>query len=143
MTLLLAGTNLLTKDMIKEQELKTEETARKVVLPQPTALRQRMGIFSCPQGRGNSLGYIFTTEADSYGGALKVMTGISEAGKVTGVSILSIDDTPGLGMNAKNEVFAAGICRTSGRRLRGGNRRPGPARGKSTPLRVPPLPTRP
>lgn len=30
MTLLLAGTNLLTKDMIKEQELKTEETARKV-----------------------------------------------------------------------------------------------------------------
>ena len=53
-----------------------------------------------------------------YGGALKVMTGISEEGKVTGVSILSIDDTPGLGMNAKMKAFAASIYReVPGRRL--------------------------
>ena len=104
MTLLLAGTNLLTKDMIKEQELKTEETARKVVFASADSFEAKDGYFLALKD-GETIGYIFTTEADSYGGALKVMTGISEAGKVTGVSILSIDDTPGLGMNAKNESF--------------------------------------
>ena len=33
------------------------------------------------------------------------MTGISTDGTVTGVSILSISDTPGLGMNAEKESF--------------------------------------
>ena len=93
MTLLLAGTNLLTKDMIKEQELKTEETARKVVFASADSFEAKDGSFLALKD-GETVGYIFTTEADSYGGALKVMTGISEAGKVTG-----------LGMNAKNESF--------------------------------------
>ena len=33
------------------------------------------------------------------------MTGFSADGKITGVEILTIDDTPGLGMNAKKEEF--------------------------------------
>jgi len=33
------------------------------------------------------------------------MVGIDTSGKVTGVSILSISETAGLGMNAKNESF--------------------------------------
>ena len=104
MTLLLAGTNLLTKDLIKEQELKTEETARKMVFASADCFESKDGYFLALKD-GETVGCVFTTEANSYGGALKVMTGISEEGKVTGVSILSIDDTPGLGMNAKNESF--------------------------------------
>ena len=64
MTLLLAGTNLLTKDLIKEQELKTEETARKMVLPQPTALSRRTVISLRAKG-WETVGYVFTTEANT------------------------------------------------------------------------------
>ncbi|NLG93227.1 MAG: FMN-binding protein, partial [Clostridiales bacterium] len=41
----------------------------------------------------------------SYGGDLNVMTGIDKNGKVTGVVLLTIKDTPGLGLNAQNESF--------------------------------------
>lgn len=104
MTLLLVGTNLLTRDQIQAQTVKTEETARKMVFPDADSFDEKEGYFIAVKD-GKTAGYVFTTEANSYGGALKVMTGISEEGKVTGVSILSIDDTPGLGMNAKNESF--------------------------------------
>lgn len=33
------------------------------------------------------------------------MTGISTEGNVTGVTILSLNETPGLGMNAQNETY--------------------------------------
>ena len=51
------------------------------------------------------MGYIFTTEASGYGGKLKVMTGISSDGTITGISFLSIDETPGLGMNAQKDSY--------------------------------------
>lgn len=33
------------------------------------------------------------------------MTGINTEGEITGVTILSLDETPGLGMNAQNASF--------------------------------------
>ena len=53
------------------------------------------------------MGYVFTTTASSYGGQIRVMTGISTDGTITGVSLLEISDTPGLGMNAEREEFRA------------------------------------
>ena len=48
---------------------------------------------------------VFTTTAKSYGGEISVMVGIKADGTVSGVELLSINDTPGLGMNAKNPEF--------------------------------------
>lgn len=105
-TALLAGTNLLTKDKIAEQERLAEETSRMTVSPgAETFSASDDGTYYIAEAGGEAIGYVFTTTASSYGGQIKVMTGISTDGTVTGVSILSISDTPGLGMNAEKESF--------------------------------------
>ena len=49
-------------------------------------------------------GYVVTvTDSDGYGGDIKFTVGISTEGKVLGVSFLSISETAGLGMRAKQD----------------------------------------
>ena len=60
---------------------------------------------------GDTIGYVFKTSAKGYGGDIDLMVGIDTSGKVTGVSILSISETAGLGMNAKNESFIKSVHR--------------------------------
>ena len=86
----LAGTNLLTRDRIAEAAAKKAEESRMVVLPQAETFEEL---------------YVFETEGKGYGGTVKVMTGISAEGKITGVVILSHGETPGLGANAEKESF--------------------------------------
>lgn len=51
---------------------------------------------------GNSLGYVLTmTGHEGYGGDITFTMGISADGTLNGISILSIAETPGLGMNAE------------------------------------------
>lgn len=55
---------------------------------------------------GNIIGYIVSaTSKEGYGGNISLSVGFDMSGKVTGVSILSISETAGLGMEAKNESF--------------------------------------
>lgn len=50
------------------------------------------------------LGCIATvTTPNGYGGDIQIALGVDVDGKVSGVEILAIDETPGLGMNAKGE----------------------------------------
>ena len=48
---------------------------------------------------------MFETGASGYGGTVSVMTGIDAEGSITGVVILSHDETPGLGANATKSSF--------------------------------------
>lgn len=55
---------------------------------------------------GNVIGHIITaSSADSYGGTVKVSVGITKEGMITGVEVLEISDTPGLGMKATEPAF--------------------------------------
>ena len=54
---------------------------------------------------GQTVGYVFETEASGYGGTVSVMTGIDAEGNITGVVLLSHDETPGLGANAEKPDF--------------------------------------
>lgn len=50
---------------------------------------------------GNCIGYVFSlTSTQGYGGNIELMAGYTNDGTVSGVSILSISETPGLGMRA-------------------------------------------
>ena len=52
------------------------------------------------------LGYIVSvTTPNGYGGDIQVAIGINKDGKIAGTQILAIDETPGLGMNAKGEFI--------------------------------------
>ncbi len=55
---------------------------------------------------GSVIGYAITvTSKEGYGGDITFTVGINNEGVVTGVSILSISETAGLGMNAKEKSF--------------------------------------
>lgn len=52
------------------------------------------------------IGYVVTvTDKEGYGGNIKISVGILSDGTVNGVSILSISETAGLGMNATKPEF--------------------------------------
>ena len=104
-TLALAGTNLLTKNRIAQQEILAEEESRQVVLPQAEVFEETDGYVIGKTDSGETAGYIFVTEAKGYGGTIKVMTGISSNGTVTGVKILSHGETVGLGANVEKDSF--------------------------------------
>ena len=55
---------------------------------------------------GNTIGYLITTTSkDGYKGDIQISTGITTEGNITGIGFLSIDETPGLGMKAKEPAF--------------------------------------
>ena len=108
-TTLLAFANSVTAPIIDELAVKTEMESRKkvCVLAEEFVDKNDNGI-SYAVGvdkDGNELGMVFTTTAKSYGGEILVMTGVDMDGKVSGVELLSINDTAGLGMNATKADF--------------------------------------
>lgn len=51
-----------------------------------------------------AIGYVFTvTSHDGYSGDIKYSVGVDNDGTVMGISLLSISETPGLGMKAKED----------------------------------------
>lgn len=55
---------------------------------------------------GNKLGYIVTiTDSEAYSGSIQMAVGIMSDGTVKGISFLSINETPGLGMKADEDSF--------------------------------------
>lgn len=102
----LAGTNLLTMDKIAQQQALKAESSRKIVLEAAQSFQEENGgEYYTGLADGQAVGYVFETESKGYGGTVKVMTGISTEGEVTGVVILSHSETPGLGANAENPDF--------------------------------------
>lgn len=55
---------------------------------------------------GDKLGYIITvTDEEAYNGSLTMTVGVDMDGSVKGISFLDLNETPGLGMKAKDESF--------------------------------------
>ena len=55
---------------------------------------------------GDIIGYVLTvTTSEGYGGDITFMVGIRNDGSVNGISMLTISETAGLGMNAQSEEF--------------------------------------
>lgn len=126
--LLLGGVYEITKDRIAEQEKLKEQNSYQAVFPAATAFetpsenavttandaQTASGDFGSVTIDGyvkaaddsSDLGYVVkVTTHEGYGGDISLSVGIDMDGKVTGVEILSISETAGLGMNAQKESF--------------------------------------
>ena len=108
----LAGVNAITKDAIAANQAKKTQDALAVVLPdagdlQPVALSGDTGIVSEVYTDGES--FAVKVLPGGFDGEITMMVGIVE-GKVSGISVISHTETPGLGavaaaQNAKGEAF--------------------------------------
>lgn len=126
----LGGTYEITKEPIARQEALAKEKAYRDVFEKASefknveitgeleaAIRQELDregcraqtveeIMEAADKNGDLLGYAFTVvSGEGYGGDIRFSMGVKEDGTVTGLSILSISETAGLGMNADTPEF--------------------------------------
>lgn len=63
-------------------------------------------IVTAYDNNGEILGYVITvTDKEAYGGEVQFTVGISNDKVIKGISFLSIDETPGLGMKANDDSY--------------------------------------
>ncbi|MCR5834995.1 MAG: RnfABCDGE type electron transport complex subunit G [Lachnospiraceae bacterium] len=63
-------------------------------------------IVEARDGSGKCIGYVITvTDNEAYGGKITFSVGIGNDKTIYGISFLSINETPGLGMRAKEDSF--------------------------------------
>ncbi|MDR1211425.1 MAG: FMN-binding protein [Spirochaetaceae bacterium] len=106
-----------TKETIAWREQTALETALKELFPDGDSFEDISGTIVSPDGtvrfasqyavrRGGALiGAALNSSGPSYGGPVSVLVGTGTDGKVSGVKILSISDTPGLGANASSPRY--------------------------------------
>lgn len=108
---LLAGTNELTKEPIAQLQVQKADEAKLQVCPYAVSFDGQettdvpVEFYRGYDENGNVVGYAIPSSHKGYGGEVEIMVGISLQGEITGVNILSINETPGLGMNATKESF--------------------------------------
>lgn len=105
----------VTKDRIAEQDRLAQESSLKSALPDAAGFEQVTdpdvldaaqsaagevkvgGVFAALDGSGNEIGWGLRIGSRGYGGYVQLVIGLDRSGKVTGVSVLSHNETPGLG----------------------------------------------
>ena len=108
---LLAVTNSVTAPKIAQVNAENEAQARLIVFAdakdfgEETTNADGIRLIPALDANGATIGYVAVTVEKGYGGDISVMTGVDLDGKVTGVSILSMSETAGLGANATKESF--------------------------------------
>ena len=110
---LLGAVNIATKDKIAEQEVIAKEKSMKEVLPAANSFGEEQKnenkdykiIKNYSEGldqNGETVGYTFSVSTKGFNTGLNLMIGIDKDGIVTGVDVLTHEETPGLGANADN-----------------------------------------
>ena len=107
-TLLLVLCNSLTEDRIAALKAETETKAKTEVLKGAVEFEsiKAEGAAEGYMGKdadGNTVGYCFKVEPSGFGGKITVMVGVTTDGKVSGVKITNMSETPGLGAKANEE----------------------------------------
>lgn len=117
--LILGFVNQLTKEPIaRQQELKIQKACA-AVFEQADSFAEtgtgaetaayepadgvRLGtVYTAYGADGIVMGYVLSvTSTEGYGGDIELMMGVTTEGKLNGISLLSISETPGLGMQAE------------------------------------------
>ena len=92
----------VTKAPIAAQEEKTKQEAYKAVFKDAA----KFDTVKLDHKNGKELGYVFSvTNPEGYGGDVSLSVGVRDDGTVNGYETLSISETAGLGMKAKEPEF--------------------------------------
>lgn len=106
-TLILALTNMLTEGKIAENAAAKAAESRMQVLQAADyeQLDDEGRVYEALDSGGSQIGVVVVTEVSGYGGTIEVMTGIWSSGRVSGVTVLSMSETPGMGEKTKENDF--------------------------------------
>ena len=106
---ILALCNSLTVDTIAKINLEKAENARIQVLSEADSFEKadyqgESEIYIGKKG-DDKVGYCVSAAPKGFGGAIEMMVGIDNDLSITGVTIVNMSETPGLGSKASNEDF--------------------------------------
>lgn len=120
--LLLAFVNEKTAPLIAANELKSQQEALKKVMPDAAefeeyevddALNEAVseynceinGVYAAKTSDNKNAGMCAILTGSGYDSGLQIAVGVDSEHKVTGIEIISSNETPGLGQNASKEDF--------------------------------------
>lgn len=108
----LSVTYIFTAPKIEEQKKLEINRALKEVLPEATefkrvtkTVKDKTETFYIGLKDNLKIGAAFIMSPTGYSGPIEMMVGIDNRGIISGVKIISIKETPGLGMNAEGPKF--------------------------------------
>lgn len=105
----LALTYSLTKPMLQQRQQQTATAANKKVMPDAHSFNEKkidaFVYYEAVDEDGKVIGYVFDTTAKGYSSEFTIKTGISSRGKIVGIDLLNLNETPGLGQNALEDDF--------------------------------------
>lgn len=113
--LLLAFTNMITKDKIAENTLLEQNAAKQEVLSDATNFTEVenaekpdmvKAVFEGKDGTGHVVGWCVNVAPFGYGGEVDLMVGILPDGTVSGMKVVSHSETAGLGAKASEPEFS-------------------------------------
>lgn len=109
---MLGFVNQMTSPVISEQIAQANDLARKSILSQADSFEKIDNDFGPDvvevyKGLSGSkvVGYTIKTAPNGYSGEIETTTGITSDGIISGVSLGTMNETPGLGAKAKDEEF--------------------------------------
>ncbi len=119
---MLAFVNAKTKPLIDENAIIKEQNAMNSVMESAASfdeveitadIEETAGRFGgtvekaylAKDASGNTVGACVITETSGYDVGIETVTGVDADNKVTGVDIIAMNETPGLGANAQNDAF--------------------------------------
>ncbi len=117
----LAYVNGVTEPIIAENNRLAEQESLKEVFPgadgfldaksaeeltaQGFAVTERISKVYEAQKNGETIGYVVSAISSGYGGSIHLFVGISKEASITGVSLVSHNETPGLGSKGAEPAF--------------------------------------
>lgn len=102
----LSVTYVVTKDKIEQQKKAELNLAlSSECIPGSCTIEEKKDYFIGFDKKQRKIGYAFRVSPRGYGGAIDMVVGIDTKGRVIGVKILSMNETPGLGMRASESGF--------------------------------------
>jgi electron transport complex protein RnfG len=109
--------NYITKDRIAEIKAEKTAAAMEEVLPadsyEEVSYTGGDSLVAKVYKAGDA-GYVVEVLPSGFGGAIDMMVGVDASGTVTGVSIIDMSETSGLGANASKEEFRSQFVGATG-----------------------------
>jgi len=107
---LLAGVNTLTRSKIAAQALAEEQSALKEVMPLAAKFTevkpgQEILYYKALDNQDKLLGFVFKASGKGYSSVIETLAGIFPDGRISAIKVISLNETPGLGMRVKENNF--------------------------------------
>lgn len=113
----------LTRDRIEEKRIATERAAIAAVFGRDDIGYHALegtpddvtAVFEVTDADGNVFGYAVSVSPSGFGGNIDMIVGIGTDGKITGVNITALSETPGLGSRVNDANYLSQYNGTGGK----------------------------